>query len=273
MPPESRIADEVRSYTVLTEGNLFEELLASVRFEDVGKGRQGAVLIKGDETGRLPIVRTTTSYSAPAQHFRPMHERLAQQIQQGASLSVGFNNALIENYTNAYTTMGSHSDQALDLADGSFIALFSCYERPERANPPRKLLVELKGAGGDTAEIPLTHNSAVVFSVDTNRRLRHKIVLDLSARAPENRWLGVTYRTSKTLVRFRDGCAYFSDGARLTLADDEQRREFYHLRRRENNEPDFAYPRITYTISESDLMPPEPVEDSRSSPSDHAAGR
>jgi hypothetical protein len=271
--PESRIADAVRSYTVPTEGNLFEELLASVRFEDVGKGRQGAVLIKVDETGDIPIVRTTTRYSAPAQHFRSVHERLALQIQQGASLSVGFNNSLIENYTNAYTTMGGHSDQALDLADASFIAVFSCYEHPERANPSRKLLVESKEAGGDTVEIPLTHNSAVVFSVDTNRRLRHKIVLATSARAPENRWLGITFRTSKTFVRFRDGRAYFPDDARLTLADDEQRREFYHMRRRENNEPDFTYPRITYTISESDLMPPEPVEDSPSPPSDRAAGR
>ncbi|KAB2389984.1 hypothetical protein F9B16_01700 [Actinomadura montaniterrae] len=46
------------------------------------------------------------------------------------------------------------------------------------------------------------------------------------------------------------------EGARLTLADDEQRREFYRLRRRENNETDFAYPLLTYTVSESDLMPP-----------------
>lgn len=39
-------------------------------------------------------------------------------------------------------------------------------------------------------------------------------------------------------------------------ADDEQRREFYQLRRRENKETDFIYPLLTYTISESDLMPP-----------------
>jgi hypothetical protein len=260
--PESKLTDEVRSYALLTEGDLFAELLASVRFEDVGKGRRGAVLIKTDEMGGVPIVRTTTRYSAPAQYFRSVHERLAQQIQHTASLSVGFNNALIEAYTNAYTTMSGHSDQALDLADGSFIALFSCYERPEIANPPRKLIVESKGAGCDLVEIPLAHNSAVVFSADANRRLRHKIVLDASARSPENRWLGVTFRTSKTFVRFRNECAYFSDGARLTLADDEQKREFYYLRRRENNETDFTYPRITYSISESDLMPPEPVGDS-----------
>jgi hypothetical protein len=69
---------------------------------------------------------------------------------------------------------------------------------------------------------------------------------------------------SKTFVRFRDKYAYFLDDGSLTLANDEQRREFYHLRRRENNETDFTYPRITYTISESDMMPPEPIEDSRS---------
>jgi hypothetical protein len=43
------------------------------------------------------------------------------------------------------------------------------------------------------------------------------------------------------------------------LADDEQRNEFYQLRRRENKETDFTYPQLTCTISESDLMPPEPI--------------
>ncbi|WP_310482879.1 alpha-ketoglutarate-dependent dioxygenase AlkB, partial [Chamaesiphon sp. VAR_48_metabat_403] len=241
--------------------NLFAELLASVRFEDVGKGRQGAVLIKIDETCSIPIVRTTTRYSTPAQRFQSVHDRLAQQIQTIASLAVGFNNALVENYTNAYTTMGSHSDQALDLADESSIAIFSCYKHPESVSPPRKLLVELKESSDDSTlreriEIPLTHNSVVVFDLDTNRRLKHKIVLDKSVQTPENQWLGITFRTSKTLVRFRDEYAYFLDDTRLTLANDEQRHEFYHLRHRENNEPDFTYPRITYTISESDIMPP-----------------
>ena len=74
----------------------------------------------------------------------------------------------------------------------------------------------------------------------------------------ENPWLGLTFRTSKTIVRHRDGRAHFHDGTRLTLADDEQRRELYRLRHRENNEVDFSYPRISYTVSESDLMPPEP---------------
>jgi hypothetical protein len=240
---------------VPVEGNLFEELFASARFEDVGKGRLGAVLARVDEAGNVPLVRTTTRYGIPAQRFRVVHERLARQIQERAALTAAFNNALVERYTNACTTMGSHSDQAIDLADASFIAVFSCYKRPE-LDPPRKLVVELKGAGDDSFEIPLTHNSVVVFSVDTNRRFKHKIVLDRSGRLPENQWLGVTFRTSKTFVRFRDGHTYFPDGVRLTPADEEQRREFYQLRRRENNETDFSYPRLTYTISDSDLMPP-----------------
>jgi hypothetical protein len=281
LPPNSKIADEMRSYTVPIAGDPFEQLQAAVRFEAVGKGRQGAVLVKSDETGSIPIVRTTTRYSIPAQCFQSVHDRLARQIQTIASLAVDFNNALIENYTNAYTTMGSHSDQALDLADESSIAIFSCYKYPDRAHPPRKLIVELKecaddpnglpsvltgtnrrrhpsrGVAATAIEIPLTHNSVVVFDLNTNRRLKHKIVLDKSVRPPENQWLGITFRTSKTFIRFRDKYAYFLDDTQLTLANDERRQEFYHLRHRENQATDFNYPQITYTISESDLMPPE----------------
>ncbi|WP_030694443.1 alpha-ketoglutarate-dependent dioxygenase AlkB [Streptomyces globisporus] len=255
MPPESKISDEILSCIVPTEEDLFAELSASARLEDVGKGRRGAVLTKLDEADGVPLVRTTTRYSSPTQRFRAVHERLAQQIQEHAGLSVGFNNALIEIYTNAYTTMGGHSDQALDLADESFIAVFSCYQHPE-AGPPRKLSFESKGPDGEKFDIPLAHNSVVAFSVESNRRLRHKIVWDKPVQAADNQWLGVTFRTSKTFVRFRDGHAHLPQGMRLVSADDEQRREFYRLRRRENNETDFVYPLLTYTISESDLMPP-----------------
>lgn len=258
MLPWSEPTDALRSYPILAEGNPFAQLLASVRFEDVGEGRQGAVLVEVDEAGSVPIVRTTTRYRTPAQPFQALHARLARRIQEAASLPIAFNNALVERYTSAYTRMGAHSDQALDLADASFIAVFSCYEHPEGVSPPRRLLVKPKGAVGPPVDIPLAHGCAVVFSVEANRRFEHKIVLSPRARARENPWLGLTFRTSKTIVRHRDGRAHFHDGTRLTLADDEQRRELYRLRHRENNEVDFSYPRISYTLSESDLMPPEP---------------
>ncbi|MEV5831042.1 hypothetical protein AB0L25_36300 [Spirillospora sp. NPDC052242] len=255
MPPERKIADEIRTYTLPSEENLFTELYASTRWEDVGKGRRGAVLTRVDEADGVPLVRTTTRYGDPAQRFRTVHERLAQRVQERAALPVGFNNALIETYTNAYKTMGGHSDQALDLADGSFIAVYSCYEHAG-ATPSRKLIFEWKESGDGKFEVLLAHDSVVVFSVDSNRRLKHKIVLDTSVETADNPWLGVTFRTSKTFVRFRGGHAFLPQGARLTLADEEQRREFYRLRRRENNETDFVYPPLTYTVSESDLIPP-----------------
>ncbi|MFD4370832.1 hypothetical protein [Streptomyces sp. NPDC058486] len=255
MPPTSRLADEILSYALPAEENPFAELSASARLEDVGKGRKGAVLTRIDAAGGVPLVRTTTQYGTPAQRFRPVHARLAEQIQERAALPLGFDNALIETYTNAYTTMGGHSDQALDLAEDSFIAVFSCYEHPE-ASPPRKLIFESKEPGGERFEIPLAHHGVVAFSVASNRRLRHKIVLDAPARAAENRWLGLTFRTSKTVLRFRDGHPYLPDGARLTSADEEQRRAFYRLRKRENGETDFVYPPLTYTVSAGDLVPP-----------------
>ena len=96
-----------------TEHNLFDELQASLCLEDVGRGRQGTVLVVPDDKRGTPIVRTTTKYLQPAQCFRPVHVRLAAQIRARVEGAVGpgFNNALIETYTNAYTKMGFHSDQ------------------------------------------------------------------------------------------------------------------------------------------------------------------
>ena len=289
---ESAQAEEFRALSLHTDSNLFEPLMASVEFEDVGKGRQGTVLVQGDDARGCPIVRTTSKYAQPAQCFQQLHERLARQIEACASLSVGLNNALVECYTSTYTKMGFHSDLALDLQEGSSIALFSCYRHPDRVSTPRKLVVVEKEHGAvpsqadlRTFEIPLVHNSVIVFGLDANRRFRHKIVLEGAVAAPtidkiklgktkqqkvkmaaaaaadreepaENEWLGVTFRTSKTFVKASDGCMRFADGAPLTLADESQSKEFYTLRARENAQTDFEYPRIEYTLSESDLMPP-----------------
>ncbi|MFJ8160465.1 hypothetical protein ACIRBY_05985 [Streptomyces sp. NPDC096136] len=255
MPPASEIPDGIVSCALPAGEDLFAELSRSVRWEDVGKGRRGAVLTRVDEAGGVPLVRTTTRYGSPAQRFRPVHERLARRVRERAGLPFGFNNALVERYTNAYTTMGSHCDQALDLADDSFIAVFSCYEHPD-AGPPRKLVFESKESRGERFEIPLVHHGVVAFSTGSNRHLRHRIVLERPVPTADNTWLGVTFRTSKTFVRFHGGHGHLSRGTRLALADEEQRSEFYALRRRENRETDFAYPPLAYTVSESDLMPP-----------------
>jgi len=246
------VTEEFRSLRLLAAAPPFDELLASVRFDEVTKGRRGAVLVGADASG-VPIVRTTTSYRAPAQLFGPIHERLARQISESGSLSPPFNNALVEHYTNAYATMKRHSDQAQDLADGSWIAVYSCYRAPER--PSRRLLVQPKEPGAGF-EVPLDHGSVVLFSLDTNRRFTHAI--SLRAPAPDNEWLGITFRTSKTLLRFVDGHPTLPSGAPLTLASEDERRELFQMRRRENQETHFLYPSLSYTLSESDLLPPAP---------------
>ena len=108
-----------------------------------------------------------------------------------------------------------------------------------------------KQPNGAISELALLHHSVVVFSLDTNREFTHAITL--CANAPVNDWLGITFRTSKTRMRFLDGHPCFSNGARLTIATDDQRREFFQLRR-ENEETSFTYPSLGYTISEGDLM-------------------
>ncbi|MFH7597939.1 hypothetical protein WDV06_22945 [Streptomyces racemochromogenes] len=256
MPPTPRLAEQIIRCALPAEEDWFAQLSESTPMEDVGKGRRGAVLTRaGEAADGVPLVRTTTRYGSPARRFRAVHERLARQVGERAGLPAGFNNALVENYTNAYTTMGGHSDQALDLADGSFIAVFSCYRNPG-AGPLRKLVFTSKGPDAETFEIPLAHHGVVAFSTAANRRLRHKIVAEAPVPAADNQWLGVTFRTSKTLVRYRDGHAYLAGDVRLLPADEEQRHEFFGLRRRENRETDFVYPPLTYTLSESDLLPP-----------------
>ena len=237
------MTDEFRSW-LLGSDHSFEALLGSVRFDDVTTGRRGTVLVKTGARG-IPIVRSTTPYHAPAQPFGLIHDRLASAI------GAGFNNALVEHYTRPYSSMKRHSDQALDLVEGSSIAVYSCYRDPAR--PSRRLIVKAKGAG-DAFEIPLDHGSVVAFSLDANRRFTHAIAL--RPNAPDNDWFGITFRTSKTLVRFIDGQPILPSGARLTLATEDQRRELFQMRRRENDETSFAYPAISYTLSESDLVPP-----------------
>lgn len=243
--------DAFRSWLLPAVDNPFEALLGSVRFDDVTSGRRGTVLVRVSERG-VPIVRTTTSYRLPAQRFRPIHERIAEEVRECARLAHSFDNALVEHYTRAYAKMKRHSDQAQDLVEGSSIAVYSCYRDPQR--PSRRLVVRPKEAGAPF-EIPLEHGSVVVFSLDTNRRSLHAILPRVDA--PDNDWFGITFRASKTFVRFVDGHPTLQGGVRLTLADEAQRRELLQMRRRENEEASFSYPSVSYTLSESDLLPPE----------------
>ncbi|KAB1232636.1 alpha-ketoglutarate-dependent dioxygenase AlkB [Chryseobacterium viscerum] len=248
------------------DSNMFMNLFHSVDFESTGKGRLGNHLVKV-EGKYISIVRTTTRYHIPAAAFSEIHEKLVEQINatllsENTEIPVQyFDNALIEVYDSTYSKMSFHSDQALDLENNSFIGLFSCYEQPDELEDfqLRKLVVKDK-ITDEEFEIILHHNSVVLFSVETNKKFQHKIILnstpDQKKTVNDNKWLGITFRKSKTSIQFNNEKPYFSSGEVLTLADKEQESDFFKLRGQENRSLDFVYPHLLYTISPGDVIPP-----------------
>ena len=156
--------------------------------------------------------------------------------------------------------MKLHSDQALDLKSDSYICIFSCYNDPLTKNI-RKLKIKDKNTS-ETQEILLTHNSIVYWSYETNYKYLHQIVLENPLQKDLNsKWLGITFRCSKTHIEFIDNQPYFLDQEnlnreKLLLATEKEKDEFYKLRSLENSNIIFKYPKINYTISSSDLLLP-----------------
>lgn len=258
---------EFQKFTLSLDANLYHELANSIDFEQIGKGRASNHLVKIGEKG-VPIVRTTTPYNIPAQNFSSIHNCIIEQINLAIKNSelndlsfIDFNNALIEVYDFNYSKMNYHSDQNLDLDANSYIGLFSCYENPEKLSDDhlRKLIIKEKG-GDEEFEIPLTHNSVILFSVEMNSKFLHKIVLDAKPNQKpfhsDNKWLGITFRESKTFIQFEDNLPYFSNGQLLELANEEQKTEFFKLRGQENRILNFVYPELSYTLSIADRLMP-----------------
>lgn len=235
---------------IINQRYLYDELSKSCVFPPAIKGRQITILVdmQGDQ---VPIVRTTTRYENPAQVFRQIHYNLIKLIQQTSQISnLKFNNAMIEMHNKRYYTMGWHSDQMLDLELDSYICLFSCYKSPPKCK--RQLNIKNKSTQ-ESYSVILDDNSIVLFSVDTNSKHLHQIVLDNTT--ADNDWLGITFRLSKTLVIIINEKAYFSSGQELRIATEHERMEFYKFKSQENKE--CKYPDINYTISPSDLMMPK----------------
>lgn len=218
---------------------MFEVLKAATTFEDIGRGRKGAIVVEA--TNGIPIVRTTTCYKNPAQPFAAPHKEII------AATGLPINNVMIELYDPSYKTMGFHTDQSLDLASNSHIAIFSCYADPDTA--PRILVVKNK-ENGIVQEIPLVHNSIVIFSTETNSKYVHKII----GGDCDSEWLGMTMRLSRTIVKHVDGVVLLPDGRPLRLATGPEKALMYKYKGEENLASSYVYPDIDFTISESDLF-------------------
>lgn len=243
----------------------FQELEASAQMEDIGNinGRRGAILVSCNDHAvpvvpAVPVVRTTTSYNNPSQYFSSIHYKLIASIQRNKSVPVPmlFNNAMIEVYDFNYRKMKYHSDQALDLEQDSWICIYSCYNNEKCS---RSLAIKNKSLG-ECSKIELTHGSIILFSTSTNKDYLHKIILNQKKGQEENKWLGITFRLSKTFIQFKNSLPYFiSNDKLMTLANSKEEQEFIKTKSRENHvNSDMSpiWPEINYTFSPGDLLPP-----------------
>lgn len=232
-------------YQLELNNNEFNRL-SNIKFENIAKGRKGAILI--DNNIIIPIVRTTTKYVNCSQLFLQSHYDIINQIKIITNKpNLCFNNALIEIYNNNYKNMGEHSDQSLDLSDDSYICLFSCYNVKETTNI-RKLKIKNKDTN-NIFEFELNHNSIILFSLETNSKHLHKIVLD-NMNNNDNEWLGITFRLSKTFIKFINEIPYFNNtNIKLRLPTENELKEFYKYRSLENKLIEYKWSDIDYTIS------------------------
>lgn len=253
----------------------FENLYKSVTLEDVGGGRKVANLTKLLRHSEYYLVRTTSNYRNCNQIMSSLHYQIENSFNTNiefenvvmnnmnfrGKLHIGridFNNVLFEVYTNEYRTMGYHSDQSLDLDPNSFIALFSCYENPDH---PNRILEVKSKTSGETLQILLKHKSVIIFSVYANSLFQHRIILDSSKDDTNNRWLGMTFRKSNTIVKYMENSVYvrgLNSGifSQLRLATEIEKKEFYKHKSLENSNIKYEYPYIDYTISVGDLTQP-----------------
>lgn len=235
--------------------HLYSELSSAYPYEEITKGRWGAILVDVTAEGTIPLVRTTTPYQEPSYRFTPLHHLISHEITSVTNIPhLHFNNILAEIYDHRYTKMKFHSDQALDLADNSYIALFSCYGK-DNPHHLRHLQVRCKKNSFTPFSIPLEHNSVVLFSIETNRVCQHAIVLP-GPHTQDELWLGLTLRQSHTYLNSDNSFTSMAD-KQLELCTPFQRKEFLSYRKLENSETNFVYPPLTYTLSPGDLLPPK----------------
>lgn len=221
---------------------MFEKISNSYEFEDITKGRKGCTI--ADYSNNIPLVRTTTIYKNKTQQFNKYIYEIINEIKK-TNNNILLNNALLEIYDNNYKKMKYHSDQLLDIKDDSFICVFSCYNN----NYNRKLVIKNKN-NGIINEIIMENNSVIIFDTKTNKEYLHKIVLQNNN---ESKWLGLTFRLSNTFIKFINKKPYIYS-TELILANDEQKKEFFRLRKEENKNINYNYPLINYTISPGDLF-------------------
>jgi len=260
------------------QNDIYKCVIESIRFEDVAKGRKGAIIVSPKYETQynrnyylIPIVRTTTKYNYPAQIydkykntfiFNIINEIQFQFNYMYPNIDIIFNNAMVELYDTNYKKMGFHTDQELDIEDNSYICLFSCYENNSNNKDDFRTLTIKNKETEKTTDIELTNKSVIIFSTDTNNKHLHKIILN--SQKAKNKWIGITFRLSKTFIHFIQNKPFLlinledNLNTEFKYTDDTTHiKEFLIHKSNENKKNGkYNYPIIDYTISKSDTFIP-----------------
>ena len=239
---------------VIDFDNSFDIIKGESQFSSEGKGRIVGISVLPNANGDIPIVRTTTKFPTPPTKFPKCYHNLIDKIRFDTIANLQFNNAMVEVYNNSYCKMGFHTDQSLDLAENSYICLFSSYKNPKAKNI--RILHVVNKETGQEAKYPLLHNSYTLFSTETNQKHVHKIVLEEQQKVlDDGEWLGLTMRLSKTYIHFdQNNNPLLPNGNILRIATEDECGVFCKLKGEENSKIGFVYPDIDFTISVSDMM-------------------
>lgn len=231
--------------------DIFKTISETIEFEQLAPGRKSAILVHKDIRG-VPLVRTTCISQNPSYIMTPIMYDIMAEIKRVYGDHCVFNNAWVETY-DTYKSMSFHSDQSLDLDKNSYICVCSWYSDEMTS----RSLVVVSKTNNENLEIPLAHNSMVLFSVADNDKYEHRIIKSrIPKRISSNRWLGITFRLSRTFINWDDtNRPFIGTTIPFYLADETEKIEFLKMRGMENRSIGFDYPEIYYTISPGDLIP------------------
>lgn len=230
--------------------NLFIELTKQ-QFEPVVKGRSSAVVVEPFE-GKIPVIRTSTTYNNPAQRFRDVHRDIIRYLNSDSKKykednrineQKKYNNAMIEIYDERYKKMGFHSDQVFDVEENSNILTYSCYEDPDK---PNRMFVFCDKQHKKERSVVLQHDSLLIMPWNFNQNYLHKIVMIQKIDTDKNnKYVSITYRKSKTFIDPKN--------PHIHKANNEEKKEFYKLCGIQNNEIDPKIPEFNYAISTAEF--------------------
>jgi hypothetical protein len=113
----------------------------------------------------------------------------------------------------------------------------------------------------DVKKIPLGHNFFLAFTTEFNSRHIHKLVLS-GTHTDTTEVMFLTFRMSKTFVNYstsREGyIVKIINGPVLRLANEDEKKVFFDMKKRENEDIGFEYPQnLDFTLSIGDMLMPE----------------